>query len=177
MIRKIPIVLAIAVALAAASTTSGATTAASGAPATSAAGCGSGFGPTKYSTTKTIKGKAVVVNCGPATAKLHYKGKTYTFKPGTCFHYLGSFKLNLGRSLLVPVKVKGGYSNSKGGYWNMSITAAPNGGAEVGAAYGKISLYIATKWSGTAGKGTFSSITNGVTATGSWNCGGPIQKS
>ena len=148
-----------------------ATTTADAAQTNRAAGCGSGVGPTKYSTTETIKGKQVVVNCGPATAKLHYKGETYTFKHGTCFRYLGSFKLNLGNSLLVPVATK------DGGYMNMSITATPSGGAEVGAAFGKTSLYIAARWSGFGTKGTFASITNGVTATGSWNCGGPIHKS
>jgi hypothetical protein len=74
------------------------TTAATGAPAARAAGCGSGIGPIKYSTTETVKAKMVIVNCGPATGTLHYKGKTYTFKHGTCFRYLGSFKLNLGQS-------------------------------------------------------------------------------
>jgi hypothetical protein len=152
-----------AVALAAAAST----TAASGAPATLTAGCGSGVGPTKYSTTETIKGKMVVVDCGPATAKLRYKGKTYTFKQGTCFRYLGSFKLNLGRSFLVPT--------TRGNYPNMTITATPNGGAEVGATDGKFSIYVAATISGVAAKGTFSSITNGVTAAGSWNCGGPIR--
>jgi hypothetical protein len=34
---------------------------------------------------ETIKGKAVIVSCRPASATLHYKGKTYNFKAGTCF--------------------------------------------------------------------------------------------
>lgn len=148
-----------------------ATTTANAAPTHHAARCGSGLGPTKYSSTETIKGKRVIVNCGPAIANLHYKGETYTFKHGTCFRYIGSFKLNLGNSPLVPVATNGG------GYTNMSITATPSGGAEVGAAIGKAAIYVAAKWSGAAVKGTFSSITNGVTATGSWNCGGPIHKS
>jgi hypothetical protein len=59
----------------------------------------------------------------------------------------------------------------------MTITATPNGGAEVGAAGTGATIYVAAKWSGVAVKGTFSSITNGVTATGSWNCGDAIQKS
>jgi hypothetical protein len=133
-----------------------------------AAQCGSGVGPIKYSTTETIKGKPVVVNCGPATAKLRYKGTTYKFAPGTCFRYLGSFKLNLGKSLLVP-------TSGSGGYTNMTITAAPNGQIEVGAAVGKISIYATAKSSGIASKGTFSSLTRGVAFTGSWNCGGPIK--
>lgn len=167
--------IALAAAAAAASTLS--TAAVSGAAVAHAVRCGSGFGPTKYSTTETTSGKSVVVNCGPATATLHYEGKTYVFAQGTCFRYLGAFKLNLGRSLAVPVKVKGGYSNSIGGYSNMTITAAPNGQVEVGAASGAISLYVTAESSGVAAKGTFSSLTAGVTATGSWNCGGPIHKS
>ncbi len=158
MLRRIfrTLVAAAVVALAA----SVATTAARAAPATGAAGCGSGFGPTKYSTTETIKGKTVTVDCGPASARLRYKGRTYTFKHGTCFRYVGSFKLNLG-----------------GGATTMTITATPNGGAEVAAAEGAVSLYVAAKWSGAAVKGTFSSSSSGVTATGSWNCGGPIRTS
>ncbi len=144
-------------------------TAASGTPATRAAQCGGGVGPIKYSTIETIKSKSVVVNCGPATAKLRYRGKTYTFKHGTCFHYLGSFKLNLGSSLLVP-------GTSNGGYSNMTINAVPNGDAEIGMGVGKISIYAAAKFSGAAVKGTFSSITAGAPFTGSWNCGGPIRK-
>jgi hypothetical protein len=144
-------------------------TAANGASASAAAKCGSGYGPTKYSTTVTIKGKSVVVDCGPATAKLRYKGKTYTFAHGTCFRYLGSFKLNLGRSLLVP-------SNSSGGYASMTINATPSGQIEVGAVIGKIGLYAPAKSSGVATKGTFSSSAPSEPFTGSWECGGPIQK-
>jgi hypothetical protein len=135
-----------------------------------AAPCGSGFGPTKYSVTKTIKGKQVLVDCGPATAKVHYKGTTYSFKSGTCFRYLGSFKLNLGSSLLIP-------TSGNGGYASMTITAAPNGHAEVAMGVGKISIYVTTKFSGARVKGTFTSLTNGVSLTGSWNCGGPIRRS
>jgi hypothetical protein len=136
--------------------------------ASAAAQCGSGVGPIKYSTTQTIKGKQVVVNCGPATAKLRFKGKTYSFAPGTCFRYLGSFKLNLGKSLLVP-------SSGSGGYTSMTITATSNGQIEVGAAVGKISIYAAAKSSAIASNGTFSSITRGVPFTGSWDCAGPIK--
>lgn len=145
------------------------TAAATAAPSARAGGCGSGIGPTKYSATKTIKGKSVVVNCGPAIAKLHFKGTTYTFKHGTCFRYLGSFKLNLGSSLLVPTAGSGGYSS-------MTITASSNTRAEIGAAVGKLSIYAAAKFSGAATKGSFTSITTGVPFTGSWTCGGPIEK-
>jgi hypothetical protein len=145
-------------------------TAVGGASASAAANCGSGYGATKYSTTVKIKGKSVVVNCGPATAKLHYKGKTYTVAHGTCFRYLGSLKLNLGRSFLIP-------TNSNGGYSSMTVTATPGGQIEVGAAIGTASLYEPTKSSGVGTKGTFSSTAPSVPFTGSWNCGGPIHKS
>jgi hypothetical protein len=141
-------------------------TAASGASASAAAKCGSGFGPTKYSTTVTVKGQSVVVNCGPATATLHYNGKTYTFTHGTCFRYLGSFKLNLGKSLLIP-------SNSNSGYESMSLTATPNGQIEVGASVG---IYEPTTSSGVGTKGTFTSTAPSERFSGSWNCGGPIEK-
>jgi hypothetical protein len=132
--------------------------------------CGSGIGPTKYSVTKTLMGKQVVVNCGPATATVHYKGTTYTFRNGTCFRYLGSFKLNLGSSLLVP-------AGGNGGYASMTITAAPNGHAEVAMGVGKILIYATTRFSGARVKGTFTSLTAGVPLTGSWNCGEPIRRS
>jgi hypothetical protein len=144
--------------------------AASGASASAAAKCGSGVGATKYSTTTTIKGKPVVVNCGPATAKLRYKSKTYTFARGTCFRYLGGFKLNLGSSLLIP-------SNSSGGYASMTITGTPSGQIEVGAVFGKVSIYAPAKASGSATESTFSSSAPSEPFTGSWSCGGPIQKS
>ncbi len=144
-------------------------TAASGASASAAAKCGSGYGATKYSTTVKIKGKPVVVNCRPATAKLHYKGKTHTVAHGTCFRYLGSLKLNLGRSLLIP-----GHGN--GGYSSMTIVATPGGQIEVGAVIGTVSLYEPTKSSGVGTKGTFSRTAPSVPFTGSWNCGGPIHK-
>lgn len=134
-----------------------------------AAQCGSGVGPTKYSSTETIKGESVVVNCGPATAKLRYKGKTYTFKQGTCFRYLGAFKLNLGSSLLVPAANSGGYSS-------MTINAVPHGQAEVGMEVRTISIYANTKFSGVAAKGTFTSVTPSEPFSGSWNCGAPIRK-
>jgi hypothetical protein len=162
--RLIPIA-AIAVVAAALSTA-----VATGAPATRAAACGSGLGPTKYSTTVMVKGKPLTVNCGPATAKVRYKGKTYAFSNGTCFRYLGAFKLNLGKSLAVPGPHRGPYSS-------MTINTGPGGHVEIGMGVGKISIYAAAKFSGVGVKGTFSSITEGVPFTGSWNCGGPIRKS
>ena len=110
------------------------------------------------------------MNCGPATATIHYKGKTYAFENGTCFRYLGAFKLNLGESLLVPTPGTNPYPN-------LTLTATPSGQLEVGMGVGKIALYVAAKTRAVAAKGTLSSITSGVSLTGSWNCGGPIRKS
>jgi hypothetical protein len=160
--RGMRILLLTAVACAAALSTS--------VTATRAAGCGNGVGPIKYSTVETIKGKYVVVNCGPAKATMHYKGKTYTFKNGTCFRYLGAFKLNLGDSLLVPTPGHNPFPN-------LTINASPSGQLEVGMGVGAIAIYAATKSSGPGIKGTFTSITNGIAFTGSWNCGGPVRKS
>lgn len=165
-LRRILLVTAMLAAAAAASTS-----AASGLSMVGATACGSGAGPLKYSSTKTIKGKAVVVNCGPATATIHYKGKTYAFKNGTCFRYLGALKLNLGESLLTPTP---GNTNP---YPNLTITATPSGQLEVGMGAGKIALYVAANTRAVAAKGTLSSVTSGVSLTGSWNCGGPIRKS
>ena len=81
-------------------------------------------------------------------------------------------KLSLGSSLLVPGANKGGYSNL-----TINTNTPANSHAEIGAAFGKISIYAAAKFSGIAAKGTFSSLTTGVPFTGSWNCGGPIRKS
>lgn len=146
-----------------------ASTVANGASTIRTAACGSGVGPTEYSTTKTIKGKMIVFFCGPASARMHYKGKTYTFKHGTCFHYLGSFKLNLGTAPLLPAPNNGGYSS-------LTVNTGPGGHFEVGMGVGKISIYGAAKSSGVGVKGTFSSTTNGLSFAGSWNCGGPIRK-
>jgi hypothetical protein len=68
----------VAVGLGAAMTVSTAIATAILAPAASAAGgC-----PTKLA---LVKGNPFEISCGPASAKVHYKGKTYSFKSGTCF--------------------------------------------------------------------------------------------
>ena len=147
------------------------TTAASGAPTAAAGHC--------LSKTETIKGKSVIVNCGPASATLRYKGKTYRFKPGTCLRTGSSVMLDLGISL-----VSGAQGN--GGFAYMSITMLSKKlPAQIQADHGKLSIGGSAKFSGIAVKGTFSgtvgsfggvSTGKSVPFTGSWNCGGPIQK-
>jgi len=126
-----------------------------------------------------IKGKSVIVNCGPASAKLSYKGKTYTFKPGTCFGESGSVMLDLGISLTNDAKGNGGFAH-------MSITMlSTHLPAQIQADDGKVSLVGSAKFSGIAVTGTFSGTVGSfggvgtgkqVAFSGSWNCGGPTQK-
>jgi hypothetical protein len=52
-----------------------------------------------------------------------------------------------------------------------------NAAALIKAKIGKLALYVAAKTHGIAAGGTLSSITSGVSSTGSWDCGGPIRKS
>ena len=145
--------------------------AASGAPAATTGHC--------YSKSETLKGKSVIVDCGPASAKLHFKGKTYTFKPGTCLRTGSSVTLDLGISLV-------GNAKGNAGFAHMNITMLSNTlPAQIQADDGKLSIGGSAKFTGIGVKGTFSGtvgsfggVTSGkpATFTGSWNCGGPIQK-
>ena len=51
----------------------------------------------------TLKGQPVTAACGPASAKLHYKGKSYSFKAGTCTSIVSAGQkggtLNLGKNV------------------------------------------------------------------------------
>jgi hypothetical protein len=127
----------------------------------------------------TIKGKAVIVNCGPATAKLHYKGKTYSFKNGTCTRTGSAVMLHLGTSLVNNSKGNGGFTDAD---LTMLSNKIP---LQFDAAFGPLSIGGSAKFSGIAVKGTFSGTTGsfgGVSTgkttafKGSWNCGGPIVK-
>lgn len=107
-----------------------------------------------------------------------YAGRSPGFKKShvishgsTCFLYLGSFKLNLGSSLLIPP------AKGSGGYSNMATNLVAHQNALIGATTGSVTVGGAAKFSGVASKGTFSSVTNGYKFSGSWNCGGPIRKS
>jgi hypothetical protein len=127
----------------------------------------------------TINGKAVIVNCGPATVKLRYKGKNYSFKNGTCTRTGGAVMLQLGTSLISNAKGNGGFNDAD---LTMLSNKIP---LQFDAADGSMSIGGSAKFSGIAVKGTFSGTTGsygGVSTgkttpfTGSWNCGGPIVK-
>lgn len=130
------------------------------------------------STFQKIKGKSVIVNCGPATGTLRYKGKTYRFKPGTCLREGRSVMLDLGISLVNNAKGNGGFAH-------MSITMLSNKlPVEITADAGKLSVVGSGKFSGIAVKGTFSGTVGSfggvgvgkpVPFSGTWNCGGSIQ--
>lgn len=123
-----------------------------------------------------LKGKQVIVNCGPATAKLRVGSRTYTFKQGTCLRSGRSVTLDLGVSLAFPT------GNGNGGFVDLSITMLTNKLAQLEVDDGGLSGSGAmTKFSGIAVRGTFAGNLDGVSGqpkpfTGSWNCGGPIQK-
>lgn len=129
-----------------------------------------------YAKEETIKGKAVIVACGPASAKLHYKGKTYTFKSGTCFRSAAGVVLDLGTSLANGAKGNGGFTD-----FGLTLLPSPaSGTAQITADSGTLHL---TAFSATNSKialtGTFkgtNDASNGVPFTGSWNCGGAIYK-
>lgn len=122
---------------------------------------------------ETIKGKAVIVACGPASATLH---KTYTFKSGTCFRSAAGVVLDLGTSLANGAKGNGGFTD-----FGLTLLPSPaSGTAQITADDGTLHL---TAFSATNSKialtGTFkgtNDASNGVPFTGSWNCGGAIYK-
>ena len=126
-----------------------------------------------YAKEETIKGKAVIVACGPASATLH---KTYTFKSGTCFRSAAGVVLDLGTSLANGAKGNGGFTD-----FGLTLLPTPaSGTAQITADDGTLHL---TAFSATNSKiavtGTFkgtNDASNGVPFTGSWNCGGAIYK-
>jgi len=166
----LPMAVTIATPGASAATASGVSTVRAGAvaPASTAGRC--------YSKEATIKGKSVIVACGPASVKLHYEGKTYTFKSGECLNSAGSLVLALGTSMVNNAKGNGGFTQ-------FSITLLPqpaSGTAQITADVGKLHLVA---FSATSSKiavtGTFKGTNNASKAvpfTGSWNCGGAIYK-
>ena len=128
----------------------------------------------------TIKGKSVIVSCGPASGTVRYKGKTYRFKSGTCLRTAGSVTLDLGTSLVSDAKGNGGFAH-------MSITMLSNTlPLQVLADDGSLSIDGSAKFSGIALKGTFTGTVGSfggvgvgkqVPFSGTWNCGGAIYKS
>jgi hypothetical protein len=137
------------------------------APAASAAGC-----QTKLA---LIKGNPVEISCGPATAKLHFKGKTYSFKSGTCRRSSTGGTLSLGKN--VDVK-------NNAGLVGMSIAFQGNGlhSAVVQSYQGGIYINDAAATSSNLGPtatiktGTITGTEAGTPYTVSWNCGGTPAK-
>lgn len=112
-----------------------------------------------YAKEETIKGKAVIVACGPASAKLHYKGKTYTFKSGTCFRSAAGVVLDLGTSLANGAKGNGGFTD-----FGLTLLPSPaSGTAQITADDGTLHL---TAFSATNSKialtGTFKGTNDAI---------------
>ena len=125
-----------------------------------------------YSKNATIHGKAVIVACGPATAKLHYKGKSYSFKGGTCFRSGGAVTLDLGTSLVSGAQGNGGFTE-----FNIMLLPTRTHIAQLGADDGKLHLNGSATYSKIAVTGTFKGTdASNVPLNGSWNCGGAIYK-
>lgn len=133
-----------------------------------------------YSKNATIKGKSVIVACGPASARLHYEGKTYTFKPGTCFRSGPGVIIDLGTSMVNDAKGNGGFAH-------MSITLLLDNRhtVEIIADHGTLSLNgsatyrkigVTGAFTGTNGSFGGASAGKTVSFSGSWNCGGAIYK-
>ena len=122
-----------------------------------------------------IKGQPVEISCGPASAKLHFKGKTYSFKSGTCFTSDSGGErggtLTLGKNVDAKRNL---------GLVGMSIafTGNPTGSAVVTANQGK--TYIndggATAIPKFGAAGTIKGTSGGIPYTVSWNCGGAPAK-
>ena len=126
----------------------------------------------------TLKGKAVIVNCGPATAKVKYNGKTYSFNHGTCEKAGGQLVIDIGTSLIDQGKGNDGFS-----YASLTVFSAKQP-IQVYAYSGKVSVSGSAKLGGTEMNGKFSgtaTVANGVSVSGkslsgTWNCGGVIAK-
>jgi hypothetical protein len=121
-----------------------------------------------------IKGNPVEISCGPASAKLRYKGKTYFFKSGTCRSLSSGGQkggtLSLGKNTS---------ENGNAGLVGLSIGFLGNGqrSATVTANQGKVYINdgaaTATRFGST---GTIKGTNGGAAYTVSWNCGGAPSK-
>lgn len=127
-------------------------------------------------TTKTA-GKTTVINCGPATATLKLKGKTYTFKGGSCTQSKsanGALELTLG-TLVLNAKGNAGkpyfsmlLTKSGGKVWGSVFEADLKGKQIIG------DTLVDAK--GFPAKGTFAETLTTGGVSGSWNChGAPFQ--
>ena len=141
---------------------------AGGAASKTAGGC--------YSKNATIKGTPVIVACGPASAKLRYKGKSYSFKGGTCFRSGTGVTIDLGTSLVSGKQGNGGFTD-----FGLDLLPTPTRIAQVVADNGTLHLVGSGTYSKVAVTGTFKGTAGipgvkTVPFSGSWSCGGAIYK-
>ncbi len=121
-----------------------------------------------------IKGNPVEISCGPASAKLHHKGKTYSFKAGTCRESNSGGQKGGTLSLGKNVDVK-----DNAGLVGMSIAFTGNGmgSATVTSYQGHVYINDGTATASKFGKtGTITGTSGGTPYTVSWNCGGAPAK-
>jgi len=126
----------------------------------------------------TIGGAAGLALCGPATATLTVKGKTYTFRNGFCAEPItnsDSFQLTLG----VDVPAFGGPNNNgdKPGF-SLDIAKNQTSAAVAFAFFGGrelVKLAQVTLTSKALAQGAFKGKTSAF--SGTWNCHGVIYKS
>jgi hypothetical protein len=126
----------------------------------------------------TINGAAGLALCGPATATLTVKGKTYNFRNGFCAEPItnsDSFQLTLG----VDVPAFGGPNNNgdKPGF-SLDIAKSQTSAAVAFAWFGGHELVKqvqVTLKSKALPEGTFKGKTSAF--SGTWNCHGVIYKS
>jgi hypothetical protein len=117
-----------------------------------------------------IKGNPVEVSCGSATAKLHYKGKAYSFKSGTCRKSGAGGTLSLGKN--VDVKRNAGLVGLSIAFLGNGLHSATVVGYQGG---------VFVSGSGTSTKlastGTITGASGSTPFTVSWNCGGAFSTS
>ena len=122
-----------------------------------------------------ISGQSAIVNCGPATATVRYKGKTYKFKSGVCLRTGTTITMDLGTNFI---------GDNNHGYAHFSLTMLSKTTAPVLATNGKLVINGTAKLSGLTATGTFTgtnTVIKGTSVTtapmsGSWNCGGTVYK-
>jgi hypothetical protein len=123
----------------------------------------------------TLKGQPATAACGPASAKLHYKGKSYSFKSGTCTSIVSAGQkggtLNLGKNVDATRNL---------GLVGISIafTGNPMGSVFLIANVGKVYINdgAATARPKFGSRGVIKGTSGGSPYTVSWNCGGAPVK-
>jgi hypothetical protein len=123
-----------------------------------------------------IEGHTAAVNCGPATATLRIRGRTYTFHNGFCEQSKAAgsaLELTLGTTVI-------GASGNAGkpdfdmtigkNHFVAAVSSADYGGKDLLGGEGLINVRGKIP-----AKGTFTSrVTAGAKFTGSWNCHGVV---